>query len=439
MVESASNKDGESRSKSGRRLHLREVSGEHDDYDGIGAELRAARTRNGQNLVDLSNILRIRLEFLEALERGRFGDLPAPVYAVGFIRTYAEYVGIDGEDAIKKFKEEAEGLAAQTRLSFPTPEEESRVPRGWLLVLACISAVLIYAGWYYAENKDRLNFAGVPAVPERLAEKAVPAEQVVEKPVVAAVVEPVAEAVVGPVAEAVVEPVAEAAVEPVAEAAVEPVAEAAVEPVVEAVTEPIVEPVAEPVAEAVVEPVVEPIVEPVAEPLAEAVVEPVAAPVVEPVAAPVVEPVAAPVVEPAAEVAEPVIVAATPTPVAEPEPTTPIVPQTRRAGAPEPQVFGAGNWNARVVLTARVDVWVQVSATDGTTLLSRILRQGDKYLTPKRDDVVLTTGNAGALIITVDGNDIAPVGPPGAVRRDISLSADKLLGVVTPQNTRTDN
>ncbi len=113
--------------------------------------------------------------------------------------------------------------------------------------------------------------------------------------------------------------------------------------------------------------------------------------------------------------------------------------QQSSSETPEPQVFGAENWDARVVLTARVDVWVQVSTTDGNTLLSRVLRRGDKYLTPKRDDVVLTTGNAGALKITVDGNDIAPIGPPGAVRREISLSVDKLLGVVPPENTRVDN
>ena len=111
-MESATNKDNENRSNGRRRLHLREVNSEHEAYDGIGADIRAARTRNGQNLVDVANVLRIRIEFLEALEQGRFTELPAPVYAVGFIRTYAVSVGIDGDDAIKQFKSEAAGLAA---------------------------------------------------------------------------------------------------------------------------------------------------------------------------------------------------------------------------------------------------------------------------------------------------------------------------------------
>jgi cytoskeleton protein RodZ len=171
MSESMNRKPNDDRQNEGRRLHLREVSSEFDDYDGIGADLKAGRVRLGQDIPDLANILRIRSEHLLAVEQGRFSDLPAPVYAVGFVRTYAEYVGLNGEDAIRRFKEEAQGLPHHTNLSFPTPEEESRVPKGWLLALAGIAAVLVYAGWYYAENKDRLNLAEVPAVPERLAAK----------------------------------------------------------------------------------------------------------------------------------------------------------------------------------------------------------------------------------------------------------------------------
>jgi cytoskeleton protein RodZ len=499
MVESANNKQGESRTPNGRRLHLREVSSEYEDYEGIGADLRAARTRNGQSLADLASVLRIRYEFLEAVEQGRFADLPAPVYAVGFVRTYAEYVGVASDDAIRRFKEEAEGLSSQSPLSFPTPEEESRVPRGWLLVLAGVSAALIYAGWYYAENKDRLNFASVPPVPERLASR------VVEQPpavVVPAVVTPeattpadvqpdpepesevivaapetsgavtLAEPAVAPIAEpdAVTEPAATqtgpqqtAAVEQAAPS--EPVVQStqAAEPVATepVVTEPVAaEPVvAEPVVvePVVVEPVVvEPVVvEPVVvEPV---VTEPVAAePVVaEPVA---VEPVAVetaavepaavepkkvePAAEPAAETAaEPVKVetAKVETASVAPEPAAPVVPQSSREAAAEPEIFGAGNWNGRVQLEARVDVWVQISTTEGDILLSHILRQGDKYLVPLRDDVVLTTGNAGALQISVDGKVISAVGPPGAVRRDVSLSADRLLGIDTNTDAHITN
>ena len=116
------------------------------------------------------------------------------------------------------------------------------------------------------------------------------------------------------------------------------------------------------------------------------------------------------------------------------EASSPSVPSPGTERVNEPQVFGVGNWNARVVLTARADVWVQVSTADGRALLSRILRQGDKYLVPSQGEVLLTTGNAGALAITVDGKSVPPIGPAGAVRREVLLSPDRLLATAASGN-----
>ena len=59
MVDSSTNKQTKDGSSLGRRLHLREVAGEYadyDNYDGIGAELKAARNRSGQSLRDLARV-----------------------------------------------------------------------------------------------------------------------------------------------------------------------------------------------------------------------------------------------------------------------------------------------------------------------------------------------------------------------------------------------
>ena len=53
----------------------------------LGAELRDARLALGLSLEDLAQSLRIRRVYLAALEEGRVRDLPAPAYAVGFVRT----------------------------------------------------------------------------------------------------------------------------------------------------------------------------------------------------------------------------------------------------------------------------------------------------------------------------------------------------------------
>jgi cytoskeleton protein RodZ len=506
MSESMNRKQNEDRQDAGRRLHLREVSSEYDDYDGIGADLRAGRVRLGQDIPDLANILRIRSEHLLAVEQGRFADLPAPVYAVGFVRTYAEHVGLNGEDAIRRFKEEAEGLPHHTRLSFPTPEEESRVPRGWLLAVAGIVAVLVYAGWYYAENKDRLNLADVPAVPERLADKAEPV-QVSQEPQIrlqapAAAVQKPAEPIIETTevettevarTEEVVTAVEPASVTPDAVVtpsttdemtpggqAVEAEVAAAVEPVQVVTTQPastetperIDEPVAtsepaQPVTPSVtpqdvaVASTTEP-VEPVGQgsgtPVASVSEQPAAevstpAPAQEPVAVvaevkvatTIEQPVQQSVVTP--EVVEDKVVSVAPTddppanpPAAQDTPTEKTdIPAATPDADRKKEAFGSPVSQSRVEIYARVDVWVQVTSQDGEALLSRILRQGDSYYAPLDQSVFLTTGNAGALQILVDGKVIQPVGPPGAVRRDVPLDPEQLIQYTSGSSPSANN
>ena len=45
---------------------------------------------------------------LKAIEDSRFQELPGPTYAVGFVRTYGSYLGLDGEDVVRRFREEYE-------------------------------------------------------------------------------------------------------------------------------------------------------------------------------------------------------------------------------------------------------------------------------------------------------------------------------------------
>jgi len=73
------------------------------------------------------------------------------------------------------------------------------------------------------------------------------------------------------------------------------------------------------------------------------------------------------------------------------------------------------------------DSWVQITGNAGELLLTQILRAGDRYLAPDREDLILMTGNAGALEIMVDGIQIASLGPVGTVRRNVSLAPDRLL------------
>ena len=89
---------------------------------------------------------------LEAIEEGRYDRLPGPVYALGFVRAYAVHLGLDGEEAVRRFKLEAEGLEAQRDLSFPVPLAERSIPGGAMVLAAVILAVCAYGIWFYLSS-----------------------------------------------------------------------------------------------------------------------------------------------------------------------------------------------------------------------------------------------------------------------------------------------
>ena len=66
----------------------------------IGARLEDARTARGLTLEEVERDTRISRRYLDALERGDYGLLPAPVYARGFMRSYAGYLGLDPAEAV---------------------------------------------------------------------------------------------------------------------------------------------------------------------------------------------------------------------------------------------------------------------------------------------------------------------------------------------------
>jgi cytoskeleton protein RodZ len=91
-----------------------------------------------------------------------------------------------------------------------------------------------------------------------------------------------------------------------------------------------------------------------------------------------------------------------------------------------PQTFGASNADARIVISATDDSWIEITDTNGDRLLSRTLRAGDSYRVPNREGLVFVTGNAGGLDITVDGTHVPSIGDTGIVRKNVKLDPELL-------------
>jgi cytoskeleton protein RodZ len=378
---------------------------DHDgDSGGVGVELREARVRVGYELEQVAEALRIRRRHLEALEEGRFDDLPGRVYAIGFLRAYAEFLGLDPAVIADRFRDQTAGVTASPELHFPEPPAQSWRPNLGLFGLALLLSVAAYGVWYYLETKDVLLRERVAEVPEALVGGA---EGTAGAPVeVAVTVEPEAP---GPAAEEE-EAIAEIASASPEEVAPDPSAAVATQSeagLAAAADEPVASvPQAPEEAEGAEETIV-----------AEA----------EPEVTPASESLGA---WRGTEAAPGAAVTITGARAAAPEAPTlledPPPPPVAPAGEYVPRVYGQGNADSRVVLRAIADSWIQVQGADSDLILTRILHPGDTFLAPNRADLRLTTGNAGGLEVLVDGELMPALGRPGAVRRDVPLSADAL-------------
>ena len=151
------------------RLNLHpDDAAEDQAYAGVGAQLKAHREHLELTLDEVARRLRIRLSHLRAIERGRFDDLPGRIYAIGFVRSYAEFLDLDGQSVVEMYKQETAGDEQPTKLVFPTPTPESRMPKVWLVVASVLAAVVLYYGWDRLQAPDRMAVDPVPAVPDRL-------------------------------------------------------------------------------------------------------------------------------------------------------------------------------------------------------------------------------------------------------------------------------
>ena len=524
-------------------LHLRQPSAADDPaYDGVGADLRATRLQCNRTLEEVAERLRIRLVHLEAIEEGRFSDLPGSAYAVGFIRSYAEHLGLDGEAHVKQFKRETSTKVEATELKFPSPIPEARLPGVRILVFSVLLIAVVYGVWYYVSQSEQMPIELVGEVPEHLAATDEPVPDATtasaankaggltldgaaamaprsappapaDETAAADITLATAGAPVSPSDEG--EEEVSASSDPVmvpsegestapdsdASTAMEEDREIADDLALVSETGPAVS--EESVGDSAAEDALSTASSTDQEPAEDAALPAIGAPTATDAEASADEPeparddaagadeetgsalatfvaslpsngdivdVSSPAdamgsLESGADRSDPepaddelAVVApvdASPAAVTGPdEPqqaslsaasgaadleSPPAVP-TLSDAVPEtgddayiPQVFGAGNDDSRVVVMARMDSWVQITGAGNELFLTRILRAGDKYFAPNRPDLVLMTGNAGAIQIFVDGQAVQPLGPVGKVRRDVSLDPETLLAA-TPRN-----
>ena len=412
-------------------------------------------------------MLRIRARHLEAIEDGRFSDLPGSAYAVGFVRAYADHLGLHSEEVVRRFKQDMGVQVKPSRvdLSFPEPLAEGGVPRGAVLFVGAVIALVAYGGWYLSSVDNAFYKQWIEPIPERLA-TLLPDETVTAEPPISGEIQYQE----GPASTAA-EPADNlpagtslSAGAPTTAAAPKP--EAPVEETPALATGEVVNPAPEPGgaedrvtsdrAEAASEPAAS-----VANSVAPAAPEP--APEAQtPISTPAPTPPeidtarasdAAPAVTPkpsevrqesltseaaagleqdgafgeqqtGRDAADPVAsidgLASEADAEAVSEPTT-------QEAAVDPVPVEPVASTTRVKLKIISDSWVKIYDHEtGDRFIEKLLTEGTELDVPDRAGLVLDTGNAGGLELYVDGEAVAPVGDNGDVVRAVPITAEAL-------------
>ena len=131
----------------------------------IGSSLRTAREHRQLELPQVERATNIRVKYLEALEEERFDVLPGTAYAKGFLRTYADFLGLDGSTFVDEFNErfapdELPEAAPPVRVQAP-----GRLLGAWLVAIPLVVGIGLLAWRLTGGGGNGHRRAEVPAPP----------------------------------------------------------------------------------------------------------------------------------------------------------------------------------------------------------------------------------------------------------------------------------
>ena len=339
-------------------LHATGSFSDDDVGRAIGQELRVARQRSGADLYDIADTLRIKPSYLFALENGDLGDLPGLPYALGFLRSYADHLGLDGQKLVRRLKAGEPAAGQRSELAYPVHVREEGRPYGLVALALMVLAGAGYGGWTFVAGQVDPEVDLVAEAPFD-APTAVPSTP---DPEIAAAADSSSTPLDPP-------PVAPATTGTSVPGAVDLAGAAP--------------PSGDTVADAGIS--------------------------------------TAPAGGVVADNVLPVQDAA------------PVSPAAVDEGRPNPGIGAAIASEARVVLIASETAWIQVRSADRQFSRSRLMEQGERFPLPERTDLALWTGNAGGLQVMVDGTELAPLGPRGAVLKNVPLDPAGLKARFSPQ------
>ena len=118
------------------------------DPDSIGGRLRRAREERGLSLDDVANQTRIPIRHLNHIELGEWDSLPGITYCVGFVRAYANMIGLDGAELSRELRDRLGEVRSRAPApQYYEPADPSRVPPRPLVLIAAVVAIALIAAY----------------------------------------------------------------------------------------------------------------------------------------------------------------------------------------------------------------------------------------------------------------------------------------------------
>ncbi len=170
-------------------------SGDSPVDNKVGSKISQKRIARGLTIEQVAEDLKYNIDYLRAIEESRYGDLPAPSYVRGYVRTIARYLELDGDTL-------SEAYAKEVALEVPDPERErhdtmrisiqSEVKANtWLAPLMVVLAIALVLGLFVlftgAEKEGKVLSDSKPVT-----QPATPIDTIAVPPIDTVVPEPVA-------------------------------------------------------------------------------------------------------------------------------------------------------------------------------------------------------------------------------------------------------
>jgi cytoskeletal protein RodZ len=121
----------------------------------VGELLKKKREERNLSFREVETATSIRMNYLQAIERGELNKLISPVYAQGFVKHYSNYLGIDGDQLVKEYSDLFHTSPSQ-HFDFGIGTLEIRDNPGagvkWLPNAMWVAAffLLVVIAWYFA-------------------------------------------------------------------------------------------------------------------------------------------------------------------------------------------------------------------------------------------------------------------------------------------------